>query len=389
MSQASKPVARVGRVAFELERFELADGDRWELEGRWFGVRGRRFMRPALTVVVDGQAARLLSDLADKPWAAEDGEPWKAAFPFSLKGELLAAELTVAPDITVTLPLPAARTGARKAKLSAAGRARSGSAGSRKDRAPGGELASLARELADAEAEQRRLQHRHDRAEAEKAQAEAERAQAEAEKAQAEAEKAQAAARMDELLGQLSEVARERDESRTARDQLAFELDALGRERVQFEADREAARRARDEALQASEAATLARDRALADRGTAIAAQRRAESERDAAVAARDQAATERDGALALRDHALAERDAAVAARDDAVYQRDALSRTSERLQSELANVISTRGAALVMRRAAQESPASRRRPALIPSAIGIIAVLTLIVVLLIVLRGM
>ena len=54
MSQASKPVARAGRVAFELDRFELTDGQRCELEGRWFGVRGRRFMRPALTVVVDG-----------------------------------------------------------------------------------------------------------------------------------------------------------------------------------------------------------------------------------------------------------------------------------------------------------------------------------------------
>ena len=85
MSQASKPVVRVGRVAFELERFELATGERCELEGRWFGVRGRRFMRPALTVVVDGQPTRLLADLADKPWAAEDGELWNAAFPFAVE----------------------------------------------------------------------------------------------------------------------------------------------------------------------------------------------------------------------------------------------------------------------------------------------------------------
>src|SRR5438067_2302960 len=129
MSQASKPVGSVGRAQFELDRFELVGGDRFELEGRWFGVRGRRFMRPALTLVVDGQPTRLLADLADKPWAAEDGEPWNAAFPFALEGgELLDAELTVAPDITVTLPLPAAQIVAGKMKPRAARTRRSPSA---------------------------------------------------------------------------------------------------------------------------------------------------------------------------------------------------------------------------------------------------------------------
>ena len=72
--ESFRPVAQVGRAAFELSRFEVV-GDRCELEGWWSGVRGRRFMRPALTVVVDGQPIRVLADLADKPWAAEASGP--------------------------------------------------------------------------------------------------------------------------------------------------------------------------------------------------------------------------------------------------------------------------------------------------------------------------
>jgi len=369
MSQASKPVARAGRVAFELDRFELTDGQRCELEGRWFGVRGRRFMRPALTVVVDGRSTRLLADLAGKPWAAEDGEAWNAAFPFTLEGvELLEAELTVAPDITITLPL-AAEIVAGKLKPPTAGPERPRSGGDRRARPrprvqAGNELASLAGELADAEAEKSRLQRQLDHA---------------------EAERADAVARMDELLGQLSQTARERDDAQTDRDQLATDLAALERERNQLIAERDAARRARDEAIEMSEAAGAARDRALADRGAAVAAQGRLEAEREVAVAERDRAVSERDGALSLRDHALAERNAAVAARDDAVYQRDALSRTSERLQSELANVVSTRGAALVMRRAAQERPASRLHVPVLAIAIGVIVVLAIVLVIVLV----
>jgi hypothetical protein len=387
MSQASKPVARTGRVAFELDRFELAGDDRWVVQGRWFGVRGRRFMRPALVLVVDGQPTRLLADLADKPWAAEDGRPWTAAFPTAIdRGQVLEAELTVAPDITIALPAPPPRVVVASTKTSSRGVEPSAPRGARSVRrsedAGGKELASLAGEVADAEAEQARLRR---------------------ELGRMKADQEEAAARTDKLLGQLSDVARERDEARAASDQRRADLEALQREQAQTAADRDAARRARDEtaaerdaarlalddATQVAETARASNDRALTERAAAIAAQKRAKSERDAAAAERDQAAAERDGARALRDHALAERDAAVAARDEAVYQRHALSRTSERLQSELANLISARGAAMVMRRAAHDRPASRRRPAVLAGAIGIILALTLVLVLLIALRGM
>src|ERR1700752_4587606 len=94
-------------VAFELDRFELADGERFEVNGRWFGVRGRRFIRPSLTLVADEEQRRLLADLDHKPWAAEDGEPGLGTVPFDEQdGDWVEAELNVAPDITVTVPLP-------------------------------------------------------------------------------------------------------------------------------------------------------------------------------------------------------------------------------------------------------------------------------------------
>ena len=74
------------------------------MAGRWFGVRGRRFVRPTLTLVHKGAAVRALADLEHKPWAAEDGEVWTAAF--SVDEGLDGAreiELSVAPDIVVGL----------------------------------------------------------------------------------------------------------------------------------------------------------------------------------------------------------------------------------------------------------------------------------------------
>ena len=48
-------------VSFEVDRFEWAADDQLEIEGRWFGLRGRRFIRPTLDVEVDGEPRRLLA----------------------------------------------------------------------------------------------------------------------------------------------------------------------------------------------------------------------------------------------------------------------------------------------------------------------------------------
>src|SRR5918998_3860675 len=89
-------------VAFELERFEWVADDRLELVGRWTGLRGHRFLRPTLDVVVNGERRRMLADLEHKPWAPEEGEDWVAAFRW--RGEPARfdeAELTVTPELAV------------------------------------------------------------------------------------------------------------------------------------------------------------------------------------------------------------------------------------------------------------------------------------------------
>src|SRR5437879_11596429 len=100
-------------ASFEVERFELGPDACLEIHGRWFGVHGRRFMRPTLTAVAGGRQHRLLAVLDHKPWVAEEGEAWRAAFPWSTDpAPLLEAELTVAPDVTV--PLPPLSVGGRR-----------------------------------------------------------------------------------------------------------------------------------------------------------------------------------------------------------------------------------------------------------------------------------
>lgn len=104
---ATGMAVETGVAAFDVERFAWVSPDRVEVAGRWFGVRGMRFMRP--TLELQGAAGRrpLLALLEHKPWAPEDGALWVAAFPW--EGEPIAiegADLIVAPSLTVALPAP-------------------------------------------------------------------------------------------------------------------------------------------------------------------------------------------------------------------------------------------------------------------------------------------
>lgn len=106
-SQASDQTADADRISFVVERVARDDHGHVLVSGRWFGVRGRRFVRPTLTLTMraDGGEQRSLADLEHKPWAAEDGQPWLASFPLDVElKDAAQLELSVAPDIAVELP---------------------------------------------------------------------------------------------------------------------------------------------------------------------------------------------------------------------------------------------------------------------------------------------
>ncbi len=378
MARTLEPVAAAGRVVFELDRFELANEDQYQLLGRWFGVRGRRFIRPTLTVTVHDQSIRLLADLDDKPWAPEEGVPWRAAFPSRFEAdEVQRAELTVAPDITIELRVSGSGSG-QKAKAPS-------KPAKPEPRAPAEPVSdsvstALGHELAAAQRRQDQLTRQLDRA---------------------EADRAHTAARLDELLGNLSEALQDRDQAQAARDEALGRLDELDRRHGDIAVgrdaalgERDAAVRARDAALEERDVARLERDAArqerdlaLADRSAAIGAQTRAESERDTAVVSLAHAEEERQLAQTLLDQAQIQRDEALAAHQDAIRERESIRGTVNQLNSEMAQQASSRGAAMVMRRATQEPAAFRTHTPLLPRAMAVIFMMAVIVVLLIVLH--
>src|SRR5262245_28148332 len=94
-------------LGFELESFEWTAADRLEISGRWFGVRGRRFVRPGLTLRADGRRRRMIAVLDHKPWAPDGEGVWIAAFAWrGERGKITNARLEVAPDVVLDLPAP-------------------------------------------------------------------------------------------------------------------------------------------------------------------------------------------------------------------------------------------------------------------------------------------
>jgi hypothetical protein len=286
MAQATAPTAGgAGNVLFELERLEQSDDGLLELSGRWFGVRGRRFVRPTLTLVADGRPHRLLADLAHKPWAAEDGAEWTAAFPWDEQGASLTdIELSVAPDIAIllagpdlvagTAPVPADETTLRR------------------------ELHMTRMELADQRRERERLRR----------------------------ELGPLREELDRLrdeLEQAREAALEAESATARRDAAVAKLEAVEAQLADSVAAREAAVSERDRALAYREQAVLERDGALADRDQTLAGRKRSRGERDRALAERDRALSDRDQTARQRDQALAGRDQAVAERDRVVAERN------------------------------------------------------------------
>jgi hypothetical protein len=365
--------AGTGEIAFELERFEFIGDDRVEISGRWFGVRGRRFIRPTLTVVTDGRGARALADLEHKPWAAEDGQLWHAAFACELGGaKALEAELNVAPDITITLPAPggAAATGANRAK-----RERSG-------REPRARRDLLERPAPPRRSAARPSQESTARREIAAAKGAMDEAVAEKERVQQAAD-----AEKERLQGELAASGAEQEALRTRVEELTAELDRAV-------AARTSALAARDQALAASERSVGERDVAVKAQDEAVAARDAAIESRDAAITMREEALNARDesdaaanAALLARDHALAQRDAADTARERAVADRETLAQAADQLRTQREDALATRGAQLVMRNATIASGTARRHAGWTQRTIAIIVVLIVVLALLIVTR--
>jgi hypothetical protein len=262
------------RVAFELDRFELAGGDRLEVTGRWFGVRGLRFVRPSLTVQTADGERNLLALLEHKPWAAEEGESWVAAFPWEGDSpDPSEAELSVAPSVVVAL------TGEPDGETAAA-RARP----------------SLRNRL---DSERQRVRH------------------LESEVAWLREEREALVADRDRAQ---RELAGERERTREEIEQLrAHEAKEKERIREEGRGEQERAASRREEAERERDAARAGLEAAMAERDGEVAARVRVERERDEALRERDQALRERDAAVQARDEALATTRSALAERDAAL----------------------------------------------------------------------
>jgi hypothetical protein len=270
-------------VVFEVERFEWTESDRLEVTGRWYGLRGHRFVRPVLTVEADDGSRRMLALLDHKPWAAGDGEPWIAAFPW--EGEpvgVAAAELAVAPSLAVDLPAPRAPGQRRKKSAGAPRPARRGAEAVGSPPVSSDEDVRALRAQLEGEQETvRRLAAQLDAAHA--------------------------------RLAALSEASAERE--------------AIQRERDKAKAERDDAR-AR---------AALDRDAVAEERDAAVAARAAAQQERDEALDQRSAAQWEVRSAIAERDAAIAERDRATEGQRAAVRELEALERRLTNAENQAA----------------------------------------------------
>ncbi|HZB76311.1 MAG TPA: hypothetical protein VE526_08825 [Solirubrobacteraceae bacterium] len=312
-AQTRVPGAASSEVDFELERFEFSAAERIEIAGRWFGLRGRRFVRPVLNLTTTtGARRRAIALLEHKPWAAADGETWLAAFAWPPgAGDVERAELEVGPGLMVELPAPgsvpagAGRVSAMRppapppASLAPA---------------PDGAVAAVPAVASPPSATPRR--DAINAAQAERDEAIAARDAAEADRVTALNERDDALSRRDAALRDVDRAVGEREEAEAERDRLRAEIDRITRERDHAHAER-------NRMMQDAEAVARERDQAAAERDAARAELSRAIPARDEAIRERDAEAARAAQAQSERDVALAERKSAVAQRDRARRERD------------------------------------------------------------------
>jgi hypothetical protein len=310
-------------AVFEVERFGWTAPDRLELHGRWTGIRGVRFVRPTLTLRAADGVRRALALLEHKPWAAEDGVEWVAAFPWRGEApEFESAELAVATDIEIALPPP------KRAGAAATPRKR---ATARKD-AAGVDTPPRERVVETPAAD-----------DALRAQLAGERAMVQ--RLRAELDRARNAAASSSRAGEREAEARARAEAE--RDAIRAERDEVATERDAAVAARDAARRDRDALDEEHRTASEARARELrAVAGARDAAAGRLEALERELATARDQIERlghELDAARRTPETLRHELAALAAARDAAVHDRDVVRLERDALLSQLERHRATR----------------------------------------------
>jgi len=352
-TQSRVPGAASSEVDFELERFERTGEDRIEIAGRWYGLRGRRFVRPVLNLHMGGGSRRrAIALLEHKPWAADDGETWLAAFAWPQgAGDVEGAELEVGPGLIVDLPAPGGKPHSQ------------GRVSALRPHAP----APMARRIAPPDAEDDDGSAGPDTRDGGPRPPAALTRPGAPEWTSARDDARSRSARSSSRDQPAAEPARDAARTRSgtadrssARDESA--AGRAGRDRATRSSRRDQS--AADPAAQPSGrdrgSARAAADRAPADpveiwdrapgRQRAVAPPRdvvtAALEERDAAVVARDEAERDRVQALNDRDDALSRRDAALRDVDRAVAERDEAVAGRARLESELERVTHERDVA-------------------------------------------
>jgi hypothetical protein len=353
-TRSTPSTVETGAAIFELERFEWTAPDRLELTGVWMGLRARRFIRPTLVLDTDAGRRRLLALLEHKPWSADDGADWIAAFAWTGEpAEVLGAQLNAASGVDIELPAPRRPTGNRPPRRfrhravsrdasrdDAAAPAASGGVV-----APPAEIEQSEPPGATAAPEPPVDEPGHaEAADAPTVEEVLERAQAaELRVGQLVTERDEAVARRKSLAAELSSLKQSHEQAlsrvRAQEREIATKMLAEGAElraRVETErgaayAARDAAMRQRDEAYEARDEAVQARERALEERKHAVAERKSALRERDKAFSERDRAVRAREEAIAAQEMALDERDAANRDREIAHAERDGVISAQQR----------------------------------------------------------
>jgi hypothetical protein len=313
-------------------------------------------MRPTLVLKGESEPKRLLATLEHKPWSADEGEEWIAAFTW--QGDVVkfeSAEMNVGSGIDLDLPPPRMRPGKPRRfrqRVVARDPARAQDAPPKR---PSGIVSDPPAVVEEEEAEQ--TQALPGQPEPTQALPAEPAPEPEAEEDRQTDEAATARAEADRLRKQRDELRRGRDEAleklRTVRGELERERQSRekavadaraderekaermlaegGELRAAVERQREIAYHERDQATKARDEAVAARDKACRERDAAIAEAKEAKHQRKEAFAERDRAIRIRKQAEAARDEALVAREEAFDDRDTAVRERDEIVSVHER----------------------------------------------------------